>query len=161
TASVSPAMTAADVQASLNTIPALNGNVAVTGSAGGPFTITFVNGLTGVNVPQLTVSSFTGTTAPVVAAKTQGASPTAAQLQTSLGTIAALTGNVTVTGGDNGTPFTVTIKNQANAPLLDLSTTTGGISATAAAVSNSNAAITSDLDQLTFVTSREVADAVT
>ena len=49
--------TAAQVQASLNTITGLTGNVTVTGDAGGPFTITVKNG---GNIANLDVSHFTG-----------------------------------------------------------------------------------------------------
>ena len=45
---------ASAVQAALDAIPELTGNVAVTGSTGGPYTIMFSNGLTGVNVSQFT-----------------------------------------------------------------------------------------------------------
>src|SRR5439155_12348424 len=85
--------TAAQVQANLQTIPALAGsNIAVTGSAP-TFTITFGGALQG-DVPQIASSNAAQAT---TATPTSGA-PTAAQVQTNLNTIAALNGNVTVTG---------------------------------------------------------------
>src|SRR5581483_10706907 len=54
---------ASDVLNSLNTIPALNGNVMVFGAPGGPFTVIFNNLLGTANVPQLTFSTTGGTTA--------------------------------------------------------------------------------------------------
>src|SRR5262249_20462129 len=48
---------ASDVFASLITIPALAGNVAVSGPDGGPFNITFINALAGTNVSLLTSST--------------------------------------------------------------------------------------------------------
>ena len=55
--------TAAQVQASLNTITGLTGNVTVTGNPGGPFTITVKNG---GNIANLDVSHFTGGLTAVV-----------------------------------------------------------------------------------------------
>ena len=46
------APTNADVQAALNTIPALTGNVTVTGPGNGPYTVTFGGRLTGLDVSQ-------------------------------------------------------------------------------------------------------------
>ena len=46
---------AADVQAHLNTIPILNGNVTVTGNDGGPFSIAFGGALDKTNVQPLTL----------------------------------------------------------------------------------------------------------
>src|SRR5262249_5593454 len=48
--------TAADVLASLNAIPGLNGNVTVIGNNAGPFTIVFNNGLGNANLPQMTTT---------------------------------------------------------------------------------------------------------
>src|SRR5947209_2547691 len=60
--------TAAQVQANLQTIPALAtaGNVTVSGNTGGPFTIVFGNTLAGQNVSQIASSS----TANATTAKT-------------------------------------------------------------------------------------------
>lgn len=49
--------TPADVEANLNTIPALNGNVAVIGANGGPYTILFRNALAHTNVSALTATT--------------------------------------------------------------------------------------------------------
>src|SRR5439155_19291530 len=57
------APTAAAVQTNLNTIPALAGNVSVTGPDGGPFRIEFTAALGNANVPQITVATGGGTTA--------------------------------------------------------------------------------------------------
>src|SRR5262249_7686317 len=82
--------TAGAVQDSLNTIPALNGNVLVTGNNGGPFTVVFNNALTGQNVNGITAQ----TAAP-------GANP-------------PLTG-VTVAQTTNGVPLAAnTIQNNLN-----------------------------------------------
>src|SRR5205823_3027786 len=75
--------TAEDVLGALQSIPALSGNVQVSGPSGGPFTITFGGQLTGVNVDLITASLAGGATA-TVATTTPGSSPTAAQLQASL-----------------------------------------------------------------------------
>ncbi len=101
--------TAALVQANLAAIPGLTavGAVTVTGNNGGPFTINFGTGVVGG-----TLLTATGN-----AAITQffyNANTTAASLQTYLGTIPALSGNVTVTG-NNGGPFTVSY----GTPVLD------------------------------------------
>ncbi|MEU5259016.1 P22 phage major capsid protein family protein [Amycolatopsis sp. NPDC021455] len=57
--------------ASLSTIG--SGNVAVSGSAGGPYTVTFKNDLSGIDAAQLTASGsgLTGGTSPAVAVATQ------------------------------------------------------------------------------------------
>src|SRR5207237_6962725 len=49
--------TAANVLASLNSIPGQNGNFSVTGSDGGPFKITLIGSLARQNVSQLASSS--------------------------------------------------------------------------------------------------------
>ncbi len=149
---------AANLQASLQTIPALAGNVAVTGTAGSSLTVTFLNALTGVNVSQLTLQSTTGAVVPTIATTRQGVMPTAASVQASLNSIAALTNNVTVTGNDGG-PFTIAIKNLTTIPLLDVSTVTGGL--TASISQGTGPGSSADVDQLTAVTSHELAEAVT
>src|SRR5581483_4616063 len=65
----SPKLTAAAYQTNLNTIGALNGNVAVVGAAGGPLTVIFTNALAGANVNPLTTTvagSITAAVATVV-----------------------------------------------------------------------------------------------
>ena len=49
--------TAAQVQAALETIAGLSGNVSVTGSDGGPFTIEFINSLADKDVPAIKVAT--------------------------------------------------------------------------------------------------------
>lgn len=75
------------------------GNVAVTGSAGGPYTVTFQGTLADTNVVQMTASgaSLTGGTSPdvTVATATSGV---------------AQTQNITVTGSSGG-PWTATFGN--------------------------------------------------
>jgi hypothetical protein len=149
---------AANLQASLQTIPALAGNIAVTGTAGSSLTVTFLNALTGVNVSQLTIDSSTGAITPTIATSRQGTMPTAAQVQSSLNGIAALTNNVTVTGNDGG-PFTIAIKNLTTIPLLDVTTVSGGL--TASISQGTGPGSSADLDQITAVTSHELAEAVT
>jgi hypothetical protein len=64
--------TAAAVQAALQALPGIGaGNVTVTGSAGGPYTVTFTGALAGQNVAQLSATGdFTGGTAPNVTVAT-------------------------------------------------------------------------------------------
>ena len=124
---------AAAVQANLDAIPALTGNVSVTGPAGGPYVITFSNGLTGVNVSQLT-TAVTGSVTATPATTTEGSAPDAAAVQTNLNAIAALTGNVAVTGTAGG-PYTITFSNALtglNLNRLDNPVVTGGVTATPA-----------------------------
>ena len=72
--------TPADVEASLNTIPALSGNVAVIGANGGPYTIIFRNALAHTNVSALT-------------AATTGAASAAVSVASEANTTAAVTVN--------------------------------------------------------------------
>src|SRR5262249_2519027 len=112
--------TAAQVQSTLNSITALNGNVTVTAAnAGGPFTVTFNNALANkaiataltVNPPaSATVATTTvgGAALPLTfvpnlsPTQNPAASPTAAQVKANLESIGptaglpALAGNVTV-----------------------------------------------------------------
>lgn len=63
---------AADVRAALEALDSVGvGNVKVTGSAGGPYSVTFRNDLAGQNVPTMTkTASLTGGTSPDVAITT-------------------------------------------------------------------------------------------
>jgi hypothetical protein len=63
---------AAAVQAALQALSTIgSGNATVSGSAGGPYTVTFVGALAGINVDQLgAVGSFTGGSSPAVAVVT-------------------------------------------------------------------------------------------
>jgi hypothetical protein len=64
--------TAAAVQAALQALPGIGaGNVTVTGSAGGPYTVTFAGALAGQNVAQLSATGdFIGGTVPNVTVAT-------------------------------------------------------------------------------------------
>ena len=64
-------LTAAQLLANLNTIPALTGNVAVIGAVGGPFQIVFRNGLGGTNIAPLT-AVLTGTASAVISTVSDG-----------------------------------------------------------------------------------------
>ena len=85
-------MSAGQVLAFLNGIPALNGNVtSVTGPDGGPYSITFGGTLASQSVPNLTFSVITGNpTINVTSIRAGAGGPTPAQVQTNLQTIAAL-----------------------------------------------------------------------
>lgn len=151
--------TAANVLAHLTSIPALAGTnaVQVTGSDGGPFTITFGGSLTGVNVDPLT-ASVGGTATASVTSATDGAAPTAAQVQASLATITALGTNVTVTAAASG-GYHISVRSLGNISPIDVTTTTtGGVSGSIATTADG---ISPDFDQLTSVTSRMIANAVT
>ena len=86
--------------ASTTTATTINGNstppVTVTGNQGGPFTLTFGGSLAGIDAAQVTSSS---TAQATTATTTTGSAPSAANVQINLGTIPALLGNITVTGG--------------------------------------------------------------
>jgi hypothetical protein len=71
----SAALTAATIKTALENLrPIKKGNVNVTGSAGGPFTITFQNKLAKANLPMLTlVDASTGGTGVTIASATNGA----------------------------------------------------------------------------------------
>jgi len=85
------------LQQALETIPALAGNVTVSGANGGPFTITFKGTLTGQNVAQITnATTPTGGTTASWTTSTQGAAPAASgtgSIQARLNLIPAFTGN--------------------------------------------------------------------
>lgn len=125
---------AAAIQTALNSIPALNGNVSVTGG-GGTYQVTFLNGLSGVNVNLLTVvqgrtlnltSPANATTLRLRVSNSLGevftsedvistfgyanaSQVTAANIQTVLQRMPNIgTGNVTVTGAPGG-PFSIGI----------------------------------------------------
>ncbi len=128
---------AASVLNNLNSIPSLNGRVAVTGPAGGPYNIQFINALAGTNVtlvanvvPSATVTgssqtvtlvttgstlfSFNGVNASsplLITTGTVGAT-SAAAIANNLNTIPALAGKVSVSGPVGG-PFTITTSNLA------------------------------------------------
>jgi len=92
------------VQAALNSITALNGNVSVTGAVGGPYTVRFINALRGVDAALLTFTNVTGAAQNTLVAETLtgGDLPfnaTAAQVQTALQALPNIgAGNVSVAG---------------------------------------------------------------
>ncbi len=168
TATINPLATVANVQASLDSIPTLTGNTQVTGSVGGPFAITFGGALADTDVSAITaITTSGGATAAItqktnpITGTTNGNLPTAAQVLASLNAIAALNGNVSVTGSAGG-PFTITIKNLGNAPSIDVvSGATGGLTASITTNTDGISGLTSDIDEMTAVTSHEMAEAVT
>jgi hypothetical protein len=90
TAAIAYNAAAATVQAALEAMSNIQPNDAVvTGSAGGPYTVTFGANKLGTNVPQMTASgaSLTGGTSPsvTVATGTGGGSTSATGLQTPVG----------------------------------------------------------------------------
>lgn len=131
------ATTAAGLLASLEGLPNVDaGDITVTGVAGGPFTVTFVDGpYAGVNAPNLTIDATDATTVAAVAATNESivvtrtatggtvdisldgestllvsvvAATTAAALKADLEEMSNVNpGDITVTGA-NGGPFTIT-----------------------------------------------------
>lgn len=87
----------ADVQACLDGIPALVGNVTATGSAGGPFTITFGGTLVDTDVGAITVTSKTGAADGSVAETTKGVAQGTTWRKVTTGTTAVLGDNTTTT----------------------------------------------------------------
>jgi hypothetical protein len=66
TADLAFGVSAANIQIALRALSTINGaNVTVTGSAGGPFTVTFIGTLAGVDVPMLVVKDNTVQDTPV------------------------------------------------------------------------------------------------
>ena len=110
---------ASAVQQALESIPALAGNVAVSGNPGGPFDVVFTGSLTGHDIPNpntssgLQLTSSTGVTSTFstptngVALPASGGAGPAGSIQNNLNTIPALNGNVAVTGNAGG-PYTIT-----------------------------------------------------
>jgi hypothetical protein len=73
TSSLAAAATAAQVQAALEALSNVGaGNVVVTGSAGGPYTVTFQGALAGTDVAQMTSTPTGGTGTVTVATGTAG-----------------------------------------------------------------------------------------
>ncbi|MEX2176015.1 MAG: hypothetical protein WD872_16755, partial [Pirellulaceae bacterium] len=118
----SSSTTAAQILLHLNTIPALNGNVEVTGNPGGPFLIKFVNALAGVNIPDFPAAGSLrgvgspGNPNPLVSTNIQGVTltPTLNEAQ-----------SLTLTG--SGSPVTLLFNGSAGTAatrFLDLSSTT-------------------------------------
>ncbi|MCY2986730.1 MAG: pre-peptidase C-terminal domain-containing protein, partial [Planctomycetota bacterium] len=105
-------LTAADVQTQLNTIPTLAANVAVTGAAGGPFTIVFQNALAGVDaLPLVAAVTGVGTTAVVTTIADGVGVPQNAWVVTLVSTDtseATLPASVTIPAGLAAVSFTIT-----------------------------------------------------
>lgn len=75
TGSIAAAATAATVQADLEALDSITpGDVTVTGSASGPYTVTFGGGYAGENVPQMTATPTGGSGTVTIATSTAGAS---------------------------------------------------------------------------------------
>ena len=137
---------------------------------GAPNPTSVTNGYTGIpEVQSLTIGgTSTGTLVPkfnnvsatTTLTWTNGAAPTAAQVQTSLSSIPALAGNVTVTASAGGA-FNISVRNLGNIDPIDVSATTGGLTASIATLADGINGVTSDFDQLTSVTSRFLVNAVT
>ena len=73
TSSIAAAATAAQVQAALEALSTIGtGNVVVTGSAGGPYTVTFQGALAGTDVAAMTTTPTGGTGTVTVATTTAG-----------------------------------------------------------------------------------------
>lgn len=86
TAAIAFDATAATVRAALEALPSISaGDVAVTGAAGGPYTVTFGGTLAGTNVPAMTASGagLTGGTTPgvTIATPTPGGSTVTSGLE--------------------------------------------------------------------------------
>jgi hypothetical protein len=74
TASIAQAATAAQVQAALVALSNIgDGDVVVTGSAGGPYTVTFAGALANTNVAQMTATPTGGSGTVTIATATAGA----------------------------------------------------------------------------------------
>lgn len=115
--------TATAVQAALAALDSVAGNVSVTGSNGGPYTVTFTNLPAGVLTANRT---FTGGSGPAIAVAGLAYNASASTVEdalTALGTVG--TGNVTVTG-PNGGPYLVQFVDLQAIAISALSQLTGG-----------------------------------
>src|SRR5581483_1914661 len=123
--------TSTNIRDNLNTIPELNGNIAVTGPNGGPFTVTFINTLAGVNVNQI-VSGTTGSATVTTA-------------------VNGFT-NVSVSGPDGG-PFTITYSGQLSGINTSglVVTTSGGVNAAVTTIQEGGLTSTDLLAALTQI----------
>ena len=102
--------TATDVLNNLNTIPALNGNVSVTGPTGGPYVITFLGALANQDVSPLAITTTTGGgAAPIVAETARGGAGVGSPLVT---TVRKEFGGSVVFGADNTDMTGTTVINQ-------------------------------------------------
>jgi hypothetical protein len=86
TASIAAAATAATVQAAIEALSNVGaGNVSVSGSAGGPYTVTFQGTLADTNVAQMTSTPTGGTGTVTVATTTAGGTEGTGGLETAAG----------------------------------------------------------------------------
>jgi hypothetical protein len=92
TASIAAAATAAQVQAALEALSNIGaGNVSVTGSAGGPYTVTFQGTLADTNVAQMTSTPTGGTGTVTVATVTGGGTEGTGGLEVAAGLLFSAT----------------------------------------------------------------------
>ena len=103
----------ADIQTALTSIPALAGNYTATGSAGGPFTITFNGSLESTDVGAITVTSKTGAADGSVATTTAGVAQGTTWYKVTTGTTAVIADNTTTTYTINLADATLTGYNAA------------------------------------------------
>ena len=134
TASLAQAATAAQVQAALEALSNIGaGNVAVTGAAGGPYTVTFQGALADTNVAQMTATPTGGTGTVTVATVTEGGTEGTGGLETAAGLLFSSTKvpNIADTTKDVGAalfvhgfvklsklPFTLNANGQADLKLI-------------------------------------------
>ncbi|MFI2664873.1 hypothetical protein [Micromonospora carbonacea] len=134
TASIAQAATAAQVQAALEALSNIGaGNVLVTGSPGGPYTVTFQGALADTNVAQMTSTPTGGTGTVTVATTTGGGTEGTGGLEVAAGLLFAATKvpNTADTSKDVGAamlvhgfvklsklPFTLDANGQADLKLI-------------------------------------------
>lgn len=133
----SAATTAGDVLTNLNTISALNGNVSVSGPAGGPYVVTFLNGLAKSDVPTLSTAAVAGGGSAVVSETAKGGmgatSPTTLTVRKELaGTLVLAADNTDLIGATTVNQGAITLQHSNALGRLDalqsltLSGTLGG-----------------------------------
>ncbi|MCY2990952.1 MAG: Ig-like domain-containing protein [Planctomycetota bacterium] len=168
---------ASELQANLEGIPGLVGNVWALGAMGGPFTVVFGNGLAGRNLPLLG-TAVTGSATAAAALVSDGVRVDAVQtltlsgasgsvtlsydgvagtafstyalvnVQTALNSIPALNGNVTVTGSGSG-PFTLTFGKALEGRTVSpvVAAWSGGSTLATTATTGLGALLVNDVDQ--------------
>lgn len=94
------AITAAQIQTAIDSIPALVGNATVSGPVGGPFVITFGGTLVDTDAPAITVTSKTGAADGSVAETTKGVAQGTTWRKVTSGTAAVIADNTTTTLAD-------------------------------------------------------------
>lgn len=110
TGHITTATTAAQLQALLEALSTIGpGNVEVTGSAGGPWTVTFVGEKAGLNVDAFThTDSFTGGSAPALAVSTSTGGGTSSASDGTQLLVGHLFTNVEIVNRDGSIPTEVT-----------------------------------------------------